>query len=121
MTGIEKRHWLSRNFSFEGLYYHICLYGESYSRPLIWTCLIITAATIYFFSENMNNISDLPFEEAFHLSWNKAVIRSISSLFPFFELQNNQLIDYTLRIILLPILATMFIGLRRKLERRFRH
>ncbi len=34
---------------------------------------------------------------------------------------DNNLIDYGIRIMSIPILGTLFIALRRKFERRFRH
>lgn len=116
-----RRNWFMRNFSFEGLYFHICLYGESYTRPLAWTSLIVVAFTAYFWYLNIPNLQSLQNQAVILSALNDAGKRSLSTIFPFFELQNHELVDYALRLILLPILGTMFIALRRKLERKFRH
>jgi len=118
---VVKKNWIYRNFGFYGLYYHICHYGESYTRPLVLSALILFEATMYFWHNDVV-MNDIPnnFELGFS-SFQIALQRSLSTIFPFFELNNTDLEDYGLRIILLPILATIFIGLRRKLERRFRH
>lgn len=122
MTGIKRKNWFERNFSFIGLYYHVCRYGESYMRPIGWASLIVYESTIYFWHENivLNYVSSSDFIFVLTM-FTDAGKRSLSALFPFFELEKTELVDYFVRLTLLPILGTIFIALRRKLERRFRH
>ena len=116
----KQKNWFNRNFSFAGAYFHLSKYGESYQRPLGLLILLIILPTFYFW---LNEITNLESEE-----WNKILpslessfTRTLSVVSPFFNLQENTIIDYILRILLIPILGMMFISLRRKLERRFRH
>ena len=120
MVGMRMKNWFARHFSFEGMYYHTCRYGESYVRPLVIVSLILALSIGYFTIIQIINIEQLD-SKIIIQSLENSTKRSISALFPFFELENNELIDFFLRIVLLPMLGTLFIALRRNLERRFRH
>ena len=91
--------------------YHLTSnYGESYARPLIIIALALLGSTFFFLSVGTER------------SIEAAIIRSVNSFIPFFNFPDDaKLIDYILGMILLPIGATLFIAMRRKLERRFRH
>ena len=118
---MEKKNWVIRNWSFTGLYYHSCRYGESSTRPIIWLASLISVSTVYFLYLNLLSPEiQLTWDSAYYL-FSSSLKRSLSAMSPFFELQNNGLSDYTLRILLLPVLGILFISLRRNLERKFRH
>lgn len=114
---IEKRDWFSRNFFATGLYYWTSKYGEDFKRPVIITASAIFVATVFFL---YFGYEDTPIG---------ALERSAKAFSPTFDLPETTsdtskaltAVDYLLKVIFLPIAATIFIALRRRLERRFRH
>ena len=44
---IQKSNWFIRNFSLNGLYYHLAMYGESLLRPTILSILVVLISTFY--------------------------------------------------------------------------
>lgn len=51
-----------------------------------------------------------------------SISRTVTAFFPFFSLPENYgLLDVVLRVTVIPMAGLLFITLRRKLERRFRH
>ena len=107
---IKKRNWFSRNFFATGLYYWTAKYGEDFKRPFLITAVAVSLSAIYFFISGA--------EETI---WD-SLVRSSGAFTPSFDFPDNSTpIDYALKIIFFPIAATLFIAIRRKLERRFRH
>lgn len=113
---------LAQIFSVLSFYYVIAKYGESYYRPLKFVIPGLIFSTFYFWSSGFNVIN-LVFQSGFGSeAMNNAIIRSISAFFPFYVFSShNALSDLLLRIALLPLLGALFISLRRKLERKYRH
>lgn len=109
---ILRKNWINRNFSFIGLYYWLCKYGESYTRPFLWSIPILVASWIYW-TGNMPAFHPSPI-----LSAHKAVGQSVAD---FVQLKSDTGADIFFRILSAPILGTLFIAFRRKFERRFRH
>jgi hypothetical protein len=51
-----------------------------------------------------------------------SISRTVTAFFPFFSLPENYgFLDVVLRVTVIPMADLLFITLRRKLERRFRH
>ncbi len=117
---IIKKSWFVRNFSFSGLYYHLARYGESYVKPAGFTVVLITLSIMYFWYESLSNPTNMNYQSLIP-TLEDSIKRSLSAFFPIFQLEKNELGDYLLRLAMFPILGTMFIALKRKLERRFRH
>ena len=119
---ITHKNILAQIFSVLSFYYVIAKYGESYYRPLKFVIPGLIFSTFYFWSSGFNVIN-LVFQSGFGSeAMNNAIIRSISAFFPFYVFSShNALSDLLLRIALLPLLGALFISLRRKLERKYRH
>ncbi len=118
-----KKHNFKKHFSILWLYNIIAQYGESIKRPIYIIFPIILSSTIYFWCGNNFIFDDTKIE----LSWNSFVnslLRSLNGFFPFYdfnkEIQKSE-IDFILRITLLPIMGSLFVALKRRLERKFRH
>jgi len=102
------------------LYRYISLYGESLLRPIIWIL-----ATILFFSflrtiliVHVVSTHDIP-----RLLYSALLGENLLySLAVFFQLVNGSRWDIIIeRLIAIPIVSSLYITLRRKLERRIRH
>lgn len=87
-------------------------YGESVARPTLATLLVVLGfAGLRLL---LNEMSDLLPNQP--LSWQESVWRSVAA---FFQLRSSSLwTDISERLISIPVLATLFIALKRKLERR---
>jgi hypothetical protein len=111
---IKKKHPVEQIFSFAALYYAVSKYGESTRIPLAITISVFFIATFYFWylgrwSMDAKTISD-------------SISRAVTAFFPFFSLPEKYgLEDVVLRATMIPLAGLLFISLRRKLERRFRH
>jgi hypothetical protein len=86
---IIKKHWIFRNiFSIIGLYYHLCTYGESITKPLIWLLLIIVIGTLYwyafFISEYDKVLKTIEMSTTYSSTYNLPLILKS------FEQNNNQ-------------------------------
>jgi hypothetical protein len=110
---IEKKDLYKQVFSLSSLYYGISKYGESTILPLaIITGTFILATTIFFFF----------FQTPWGDPYLNSISRSLEAFLPFFNLEDDRgLGDMILRATMLPMVGLLFISLRRKLERRFRH
>jgi hypothetical protein len=98
--------WFKRNFSFLGLYKHICLYGESYYRPAIWAIIIILSyPTLMHWLFN----ASLPQSDDFLLTYLR---KSAAS---FFQMESTYIGE---RIIGALLLGLLFIALKRQFERK---
>jgi uncharacterized protein YjbI with pentapeptide repeats len=119
------------NLSLNEIYHLLSDYGESYSRPLGLGMSIVFIATVWFYIKS--NILDLaicfikpsiiliqcivtiPLAEAFK--------RTVIDFLPFsgFTIPNPSFEDIILKVLGFGVFGLLFIALRRKFERRFRH
>jgi len=116
----KRKNFLSQHLTFWWFYLVISQYGQSYYRPIIVSVPILVFSFFWFSTTGFHNV------DIFHWNlvntWKTAFIRSLSAFFPFYTFgQFENLSDFVLRLILLPISGSFFISLKRKLERRFRH
>ncbi|MFL6490098.1 MAG: hypothetical protein ACJ70M_01195 [Nitrososphaera sp.] len=110
---IKKKHPIKRWLSYANLYYIISKYGESPRIPLAIIVSTFIVATGIFFGFEQNRSWE---------TFTDSLSRTLEAFFPFFNLQADRgLGDMTLRATMLPMVGLLFITLRRKLERRFRH
>jgi uncharacterized protein YjbI with pentapeptide repeats len=114
---IIKKDIISRNISLTGLYYNFFKYGESLLRPLLFLIFpLFILGTIAHILLNYQTF----IENSFAITFNAAQLTLLDIL----QLPNeNQktLLDDFIKIISLPVLGSLFIPLRRKFERKFRH
>ena len=107
----------------------LCQYGESFTRVSMWAIGIFSTALVYFIIypdvyslEQSKPLGDIDYaskllqDPLFRLE--TSLERTFAS---FFQINKDELADYILRIFSLPVLGTMFVVLRRRFERRFRH
>jgi uncharacterized protein YjbI with pentapeptide repeats len=109
---IKKKNWLEQNLSFFGIYYWLSQYGESYTRPFLWSIPILISSWLYW-------TGNLPvFHPSHALTYHKALDQSVAA---FLQLKSDTSADIFFRVLSAPILGTLFIAFRRRFERRFRH
>lgn len=108
-----------RTFSLTGLYYWICGYGESLKRVGIWMALLFGASFGYFALSDPSPEPTTPLAAAGVLE--KAGVHMKRTLAAFFPLGGGDLPDYVVRATSVPLLGTLFIVIRRRLERKLRH
>ncbi len=92
------------------LYELLALYGESYVRPILWSAALILAFSL------VRPIILQGFSPDFILREMKISLLAFFQLY--WDLKTLTLIE---RLVSVPILGTLIIALRRKLERRIRH
>lgn len=125
-TKIKK---IKRYFSITNCYNVLSKYGESLKRVSVWSLILFSAALIYFFiypdifalneAKPIGKIDySTKLSEDLFFRFEISLERTLSS---FFQINKGRLADYVIRIISLPILGVLFIVLRRRFERRFRH
>jgi uncharacterized protein YjbI with pentapeptide repeats len=113
----EEKDAFSRRISPYGIYYVLCKYGENYRRPMILSAGILSISTMYFSIKNnpsffissqidMNVVAD-------------SLQKSVMLFLPLGPINNWE--GIIIRIVGSLILGLMFLALRRKFERRFRH
>lgn len=114
--GARLRPWYWRWFSLTRVYGLLCEYGENFKRPAL-LLLAVFAGFVTFFciDETYVSMSTCP-PDPDKLSY--ALTRTLAGLLHW---GCQALPDYILRAASIPILGTMFVVLRRRLERRFRH
>lgn len=118
-----------RLLSLNSFYSYLCKYGESFSRPVIWAGIVfLLAGSYYWLNPDLPSIaanySLNTIDEASNLLGDPNIKLRITverTLAAFFQIDSNELVDYLVRISSIPILGALFIVLRRKFERRFRH
>lgn len=113
---VKIRPWYWRWLSLTAWYGHLCTYGESLKRPVVGMLLVFVGFVLFFYiGENCMNAGTCKLESEQLID---AVTRTLSGLF---QWSGHTLPDYVLRAISIPILGTIFVVLRRRFERRFRH
>jgi len=118
-----------RYFSLTNCYNILCQYGESFKRVLIWVLVIFFSASIYFFIfpninelEQTKPLGDIDYSSKVVTDLifrTEITLERVSA--SFFQVSKNSLADYLVRISALLVLGTLFVVLRRRFERRFRH
>lgn len=125
-TKIKK---LQRYVSLTNCYNISCQYGESFKRVSIWILVLFFGTTIYFFLypdiidlEKTKPIGDIDYASkiAKDLVF-KITITLYSTLYSFFQVNNNNLVENIMRTGGLAVLGIFFLVIRRRFERRFRH
>ncbi len=115
-----KRHPLSHSSIILGVYNLMAQYGQSYYRPMYMAIPFLIFSILFFWTGRFSHMEVLTKFGGIEL--NKAIVRSLSAFFPFYTFDKYQaLSDLVLRVVLLPISATFFVALKRKLERQLRH
>ena len=106
-----------RLFSLTGLYRHLCMYGESFRRPALLVLSVFCVSVLFFsVDETYADMGTCQLADSDRLSY--ALTRTLSGLL---QWGCHALPDYLLRALSIPILGMMFVVLRRRFERRFRH
>jgi hypothetical protein len=114
----RKRNLLKQNISLLGLY-HAFEYGEDYRRPvLIALGILVTSIIAFYWQSNTSNYS-LQSSEGIQLM--KSALER--ALLDFFQIRSEDLdlLDFAVRASSIPVLGMIFVTLRRRLERKFRH
>ena len=118
----SNRNFLWKHLSIYWLYNVLAQYGQSYHRPIYFAITIISISTCYFISNEIELAMETEIEYSPMNIIIKSFTRSISGIIPFDILGKGiEDSDKVLRIILLPISASFFISLKRRLERKLRH
>ena len=113
-SGKVTRARLNGHLSLIGGYNLLCRYGEGLDRALASMAVLFTASTAYFFL--------FPDGAAAHEdTLPQIVAASERTLAAFFHTGRAEVADFVVRIASLPVLGSLFIVLRRRLERKFRH
>ena len=108
-----------RIFSLTGLYYWTCGYGESLKRVGLWMALLFGASLAYFAWQAEPLLESAPHAPLGALEkFGMGLKRTLAAFFP---LGGGDLPDYVVRATSVPLLGTMFIVVRRRLERKLRH
>lgn len=109
-----------RIFSLTGLYFWICGYGESLKRAGAWLVLLFGASLGYFAlaGEAFPNADLMPASSDI---FERVSLYLKQTLAAFFPLGGGDLPDYVVRVTSIPLLGTLFIVIRRRLERKLRH
>lgn len=125
---IKHRSWCQRWLSPIGCYRWLCMYGESLYFPTGWMALVFVLSVVFFHtdvafenvgtcklakSENVDTYKLVDYDKLWY-----ALTRTLSGLL---QWGCHALPDYVLRAASIPILGTLFVALRRRFERRFRH
>ena len=114
---IIKRNIITRNISLTGLYYNFFKYGESLLRPLL---SLISPLFIFGTIAHLFLNYQVFVENNFATTFNSTQLTLLDILQ--IETENQKtVLDDIIKIISLPIIGSLFIPLRRKFERKFRH
>ena len=97
-------------------------YGESYKKPLLLILTIFVGGVIYFSVEPSYDPIQMTIDLTTPINFEQALTRTINASLPYFGMpENANITDYILKLSILPLLGTLFIALKRKLERKTRH
>ena len=125
----KKRNKLWQFASATSFYSYLCEYGENLRRPAIYSSIVFAFAFAYYLhypeSEKILHYSlSNPIDYGLYFGsefQDRSLITIERSLSAFFHVGKNDIPDLLVRITSIPILGTLFIVLRRRFERRFRH
>ena len=108
-----------RIFSLTGLYFWICGYGESLKRAGTWLTLLFGVSLGCFALAAEASPVDSTYASLG--IFEKVGLHLKRTLAAFFPLGGGDLPDYVVRATSIPLLGTLFIVIRRRLERKLRH
>lgn len=104
----EKRSLLDSGRILYSLYYYLGCYGESISRPITWSILLVIFFMFY-------RLSMLPPSEVFRHTYGEYLQMSIIT---YFQLKSDTIIDLIQRIFSAPLLGMIFVAMKRRMERK---
>ena len=114
---VEIRPLCWRLLSLTAWYKHLCTYGESFRRPALWALAVFGGWVLFFCLDGAYvDAGTCPLTGSDRLQY--ALTRTLAGLFHW---GCQALPDYALRGLSIPVLGTIFVVLRRRFERRFRH
>ena len=114
--GRAKRGRAGRYVSLTNGYNVLCRYGESLGRASAWVAGVFAASTAYYFSVTDPGTPGMP--DGYPSRLAASLERTLAA---FFHVGKGGMDDYLVRIASLPTLGSMFIVLKRRLERKLRH
>ena len=114
--GGAKRGRAGRYVSLTNGYNVLCRYGESLRRASAWVAGVFTASAAYYFLAPDPEMSCIQNGCSSQIA--AALERTLAA---FFHVGKGGVEDYMVRIASLPTLGSMFIVLKRRLERKLRH
>lgn len=125
----KKKHWSKRYFSLANCYNILSEYGEHFGRISLCLSAAFGISLILFFCYPDINTLDInkplgdidyaaKISEESGYRFTLALERVVKA---FFQVEQNGLPEYAVRIASIPLLGMMFVVLRRRFERRFRH
>ncbi len=126
---IIKENWFRRNLFPLGLYRSTSKYGESLFLPIFFLSILILSSFSFWYTVENSSLyfrfvtcfDDKEFSIDSMDIWSP-LERSFSGVFPFLPFNESVCFaDYSFKILGTVILGLIFIALRRKFERRFRH
>lgn len=125
-TGKITRKKIHQYISLSYCYKKLSNYGEDLNKILVCGVLLFLGTFVYFFcfpdiDGSKTDLSDTYRSKISTDHWYRAQITLERTFGAFFQINKDGIADYIVRIASLPILGMMFIALRRKYERRFRH
>ena len=114
-SGQVTRARLHGYLSLIGGYSLLCRYGEGLDRALASLAVLFTASTAFFcLSSDLSAMA--------HGEYMPRIVEaSERTLAAFLHTGRGEIADYAVRIASLPVLGSLFIVLKRRLERKFRH
>lgn len=104
---IQKRKWSDSGKILLTIYYYLGQYGECLQQPIAYSFLLMCFFTI------IRIICSTQI-----LTYTLIINEFFNSLFVFFQLKGDNSIDFLERVISLPLLGTLYIALKRRLERK---
>ncbi len=106
-----------------GLYKHMCLYGESCTRPIIWSVITIVLFAIIKLYIQMPELLLPPLVMHNRINLMKLFIKNLEvSTYTFFQMYADlDILTLIERLLSIILLGCLFIALRRKIERRRVH
>jgi uncharacterized protein YjbI with pentapeptide repeats len=112
-VGLKKRplRWLAQNVSPIAIYKYLSLYGESFSRLLVWAIVVILTFSAIRLLSSVSESESMTFS---------AVLNEIGhSVAAFFQLPvTDSKLDVVERILSAPILGLLLVSLKRNYERK---
>ena len=125
-----KKNQILANTSMHGLYKLLSDYGEDPYRPIITGVLIIAFSSVLLYLNDhfinllgcLVNVSIGTINCITHSYWDH-LIRVVSDFFPFFGFSREDptMVDIGIKASGFVVFGLLFVSLRRKFERRFRH
>ena len=126
--GATRKRWMRRCLSLTNCYNVLSEYGQHFGRILSWcSAAFAVSMAVFYFSPDVATLDKInSLTNADHTShasdfphlFISALERTVSG---FFQVEQKGLPEYAVRIASIPLLGVMFIVLKRRLERRFRH